>query len=160
MSEVINSYYTIPRLINDFKEYDHAHGTLFEMEFKKMIVLDSIVFNHDRHLNNSGLLFDNESFDIIGFAPLFDFNFSFLCSLTMEDLKNYRESLITYDLRHKLVGDFELVGREIMTEDIADVLPVDLDIPKHHKYNMESERIRLLEDIFYENYENMRKGRG
>ena len=152
-------YYTIPRLVDYFKEYDHAHGTAFELEFKKMIVLDSIVFNHDRHLNNFGLLFDNESFDIVGFAPLFDFNFSFLCSLTMEDLKNYRESLIKYDLGHKLGGDFELVGREIITEDIADLLPTYMDMPKHNKYNMEPERIRLLEDIFHENYENIRRGR-
>lgn len=153
------AYYTIPRLIDYFNEYDIVHGTLFEQEFRKMIVLDSIVLNHDRHLNNFGFLFDNESFDIIGFAPLFDFNFSFLCSLTMEDLKDYRESLVKYDLGHKLGGDFELVGKEIITPAMADLLPAHIEVPQHDKYNMEPERIRLLEDIFYKNYENIRKGK-
>lgn len=154
-----NMYYTIPRLLEFFKIYDKNHATEFEHQFRKMILLDSIVFNHDRHLNNFGFLFDNDSLDIVGFAPLFDFNFSFLCSLTMEDLKNYRESLTKYNLGHKLGGDFDVVGREILTPELCELLPARIDIPKHMKYNMDTDRLNLLEDIFFENYENIRKGK-
>ena len=123
-----------------------------------MIVLDSIVFNHDRHLNNFGFLFDNDSLEIKEFAPFFDFNFSFLCSLTMEDLKDYRESLVKYNIGHKLGGDFDIVGKEIMTSEIKSILPSVIKVPKHIRYNMDPERIRILEDIFYENYKNVRNG--
>lgn len=149
-------YYTIPGLIKYFHEYDETNHTSFESTFRKMIVIDSIVFNNDRHLNNFGFLFDNDSMQILDFAPIFDFNFSFLGSLTMEDLKAYRESLVKYDIGHKLGGDFEIVGREIATPEIKSMLPVDIEISVHPKYNMDKERMRLLEDIFYENYKNIR----
>lgn len=151
-----NQYYTIPQLINFFEEYDNVHKSSFAFKFRIMIVLDSIVFNHDRHLNNFGLLFNNESFEIIDFAPLFDFNFSFLCSLTMDDLKNYRESLVRYNIGHKLGGDFCTVGKEIITDEIRALLPASIEIPKHPLYNMDADRINMLEDIFQENYKNIR----
>lgn len=154
-----NRYYSIPQLLQYFEDYDTVHNTSFSQNFRVMIVLDSIVFNNDRHLNNFGYLFDNDSLEIIKFAPLFDFNFSFLCSLTMEDLKNYRESLTKYNIGHKLGGDFETVGKEIITDEIKSMMPASIDIPKHLNYNMKPERIRVLEDIFHENYNNIRNGK-
>lgn len=146
--------YTIPSLVEYFENH-----TPFGKEFRSMILLDSIVFNHDRHLNNFGFLFDNESMEIKGFAPLFDYNFSFLCSLTVEDLKNYRESMVKYDIGHKLGGSFDVVGREIMTPEMKAELPQHVDIPIHDRYNMDSERLALMEDIFQENYRNIKKGK-
>lgn len=151
-----NKFYTIPHLIKYFHDYDEIHKTNFGQRFRIMIVLDSIVFNQDRHLNNFGYLFDNDSVEIKAFAPLFDFNFSFLCSLTMEDLKDYRESLVKYDIGHKLGGDFDIVGKEIITPEIRDMMPPTIEIPSHLHYNMDAERIHMLEDIFYENYANIR----
>lgn len=151
-------FYSIPQLLEYFEDFDAKHKTSFSFRFRIMIVLDSIVFNHDRHLNNFGLLFDNDSLEILGFAPLFGFNFSFLCSLTMDDLKNYRESLVRYDIGHKLGGSFDIVGKEIITPEIQSMLPATIDLPMHYKYNMDSERIRVLEDIFHENYKNIRNG--
>lgn len=152
-------YYSIPQLVQYFENYDVEHKTSFGKKFRIMIVLDSIVFNHDRHLNNFGFLFDNESLEIKEFAPLFDFNFSFLCSLTTDDLKNYRESLAKYNIGHKLGGDFDVVGKEIITLEIRSMLPSTIDIPKHSLYNMDSERIHVLEDIFQENYRKVRNGK-
>lgn len=152
-------YYSIPQLVQYFENYDVEHKTSFSKKFRIMIVLDSIVFNHDRHLNNFGFLFDNESLEIKEFAPLFDFNFSFLCSFTMDDLKNYRESLVKYNIGHKLGGDFDVVGKEIITPEIRSMLPSAIDIPKHSHYNMDSERMHVLEDIFQENYRNVRNGK-
>jgi hypothetical protein len=154
-----SKYYTIPGLLEYFKEYDKKHHTNFEKNFRAMILIDSIVFNMDRHLNNFGFLFDTDSMQLIGFAPIFDFNFAFLTTLTVDDLKNYRESLTKYDIGHKLGGAFDLVGKEIMTPELRDMLPAQIDIPRHEKYNMESERMKLLEDIFHENYKNIRQGK-
>lgn len=151
-------YYTIPDVIDFFQEYDSRHHTKFEQKFRRMILLDSIVFNTDRHLSNFGFLFDNESLEIVDFAPLFDFNLSFLCSLTIGDLKDYRESFVKYDLNHKLGGDFTEVGRQIATPELLEVLPPKIELPLHEKYNMNVDRMNLLEDIFHENYEIIRNG--
>lgn len=148
-------HYTIPGLLQYFQAYDEANHTSFEHAFRRMIVMDALVFNADRHLNNFGFLIDNTSMKIRDFAPIFDFNFSFLCSLTMDDLRDYRESLVKYDLGHKLGGDFDVVGREILTPEILDILPDFIELPLHQKYNMEEERLSLLEDIFHENYERI-----
>ena len=155
----INKFYSIPYLVQYFENYDELNKTDFSLRFRIMIVLDSIVFNHDRHLNNFGFLFDNDSVEVKSFAPIFDFNFSFLCSLTLEELKNYRESLTKYDIGHKLGGDFDVVGKEIITPEIKSMMPAMIEIPHHFQYNMDSERTHLLEDIFYENYVNVRKGK-
>jgi hypothetical protein len=145
-------YYTIPGLIEYFKQYDQDKHTDFEYKFRKMILMDSIVFNMDRHLNNFGLLFDTDSLQILDFAPIFDFNFSFLTTMTIDDLKNYRESLVKYDIGHKLGGDFQVVGHEILTSRLKSQLPSHISIPMHDKYNMDSERMSLLNEIFEQNY--------
>lgn len=145
-------HYTIPGLLKYFEDYDGVHHTAFADAFRRMIVMDSLTFNADRHLNNFGFLIDNESMEIKDFAPVFDFNCSFLCSLTVEDLRDYRESLVKYELEHKLGGDFTVVGREILTPEIAGLLPEAIALPEHETYNMDRERMALLNDIFHENY--------
>jgi hypothetical protein len=67
--------------------------------------------------------------------------------------------LVKYDVGHKLGGDFEVVGREILTPNLKALLPAQISIPIHEKYNMEPERMKLLEDIFQENYKNIRQGK-
>lgn len=148
----INKHYTIPGLIHYFEDYDEKNKTDMCSKFKTMIVLDSIVFNQDRHLNNFGFLFDTASMEIIDFAPYFDFNFSFLSSLTNEDLENYRENFVKYDIGHKLGGDFDKVGREIVTPGIKALLPNSISVPIHPCYNFEKERIELLNDVLMENF--------
>jgi hypothetical protein len=148
--------YTIPGLVNYFKNYDSVHHTDFENSFRRIILMDSIVFNSDRHLFNFGFLFDTDSMELLNIAPAFDFNYSFLTTLTDDDLMNYKESLIKYDLGHKLGGDFDVVGREILTPELKDMLPGHIDIPHHEKYNMSENRMKLLEKIFNENYDVIR----
>lgn len=93
---------------------------------------------------------------IVDFAPIFDFNYSFLSSLTMEDLANWRESLVKYDVGPKLGGSFGALGRALVTDEIRERLPSVLKMPRHGRYNMDPDRMQLLEDIFQENYAYIR----
>ena len=43
-------------------------------DFAKMVVVDYVFANTDRHINNWGFLVSNDSNEIIGMAPLFDHN--------------------------------------------------------------------------------------
>ena len=47
-------------------------------DFVKMIFLDTIVANPDRHTANFGLLRDTKSGELIGFAPVFDHNMALI----------------------------------------------------------------------------------
>lgn len=42
--------------------------------FKRMIIADSVMLNSDRHFGNFGFLVDNQSYGVIKFSPIFDFN--------------------------------------------------------------------------------------
>lgn len=49
-------------------------------KFKLMNVIDSLIFNVDRHEVNWGFIFNNDTNEILDFAPLFDFNLSFFAN--------------------------------------------------------------------------------
>lgn len=46
----------------------------WEQDFAKMVVVDYVFANTDRHINNWGFLVSDESNEILGMAPLFDHN--------------------------------------------------------------------------------------
>jgi hypothetical protein len=124
----------------------------FEREAKWMFLIDSAVFNQDRHLGNFGILFDNDTFTIKSFAPLFDFNISMLCNALKSDLANFEAYEEEYMLGHKLGGRFFEVGMELAKDE---KLPPCPELPAHPLYNLPEERIVLLEEIFQKNYEKI-----
>lgn len=128
----------------------------YEKECREMILIDSIIFNQDRHLGNFGFLFDNNTFKIIGFAPLFDFNISMLCNAMEEDLRDYKQYEEKYQVGHKLGGIFSEVGQQILTSDMKNKLPKELNIPMHKIYNLPNERLKKISDIFHSNYDLIR----
>jgi hypothetical protein len=66
----------------------------------------SSLFNQDRHLGNFGFIVDNETFEIQGFAPLFDYNLSMLCNALEDDLENFERYEEEFQLGHKLGEKF------------------------------------------------------
>ena len=140
-----------------------CRGLGFEREFSDMIVLDAVVFNQDRHLGNFGFLIDNDTFEIKRFAPLFDFNVSMLCFAADADLEN-DEAVAGYfrrnDVGHKLGGDFVEVARALMTPERRDRLPGAISLPRHPRHNLPAGRMERLGEIFEQNYDCVRNGRG
>ena len=67
-------------------------------EYVRMIFLDALVFNPDRHTANFGLLRDKASGDYVGFAPCFDHNMALIS-------KGYPEGKIRKDLLITLFCD-------------------------------------------------------
>lgn len=47
-------------------------------QFRSMLVFDAVVMNPDRHMGNYGVLRDNETGHVLGFAPIFDNNLALL----------------------------------------------------------------------------------
>ena len=103
---------------NDVSLYDHfvhcseALGLKDVREYlNKMVVLDFIIANEDRHLNNFGAIRDANTLAFIGFAPIFDSGSSFGFDKIPSDF--FKEDLIickpfkkTHKEQLKLVTSF------------------------------------------------------
>jgi hypothetical protein len=150
-------YVPFSRLINANKSYtlNNVLGICsdmgYEKECREMIFTDSIIFNQDRHLGNFGFVVDNETFEILDFAPLFDYNISMLCNATDEDLNDFEHYEEEYLLGHKLGGRFSDVGKAVLTSDMMDLIPRQLDFPIHAKYNMDALRTEKIINIMEKN---------
>ncbi len=64
--------------------------------FYDMCFFDWLIKNEDRHLNNWGFLVDNDTQDIISFAPVWDNGASLLYSAMLMDFDNGRENADEY----------------------------------------------------------------
>ena len=86
-------------------------------DFRRMMILDALILNIDRHLGNFGLLIDNESQAPIGLAPVFDHNRSMLFNLNDEQfMREDMETLI--DVYPRLEGEFNLNAHSMLNDDI------------------------------------------
>ena len=132
------------------KALDYCRKLGFEDQFRRMIILDSIIFNPDRHAGNFGFLIDNNSFEIKDFAPVFDHNFSLLARAMSDDLCNeqsWNDYIATQG--HKLGGSYLDVGKAILTPEIKETIFHEKNhtIQLHGKYNLPPERISTLNSI-------------
>ena len=72
-------------------------------KFNDMIVIDFIVENWDRHFSNFGFVINNDTQEIIEFAPIFDNGYSLMCKDSQSDFvdRDY--------LNYSKVNTFKLV---------------------------------------------------
>lgn len=139
-----NKHYTISNVISICRDMG------YERKVAEMFFIDSIVFNQDRHLGNFGFLVDNESFEVIDFAPLFDFNISMLCNAMEVDLNDPNRYFDEYRVGHKLGGTFEEVGIGLRNK-YGFSLSGSLEFPIHFLYNMDSDRLDKIQSILESN---------
>ncbi len=85
-------------------------------QFQRILVLDAVIFNVDRHLGNIGVLVDNNTQKILGIAPNFDFNLSMLPYVTKEEFAHIGTKLLDYG--PAIGADFTRVGQEMLTSEI------------------------------------------
>lgn len=91
---------------------------------RNMIILDSITLNIDRHMGNYGFLYDNDSFQIIGLAPIYDNDCS-LGALTSIQDKTFDDAYneIIYKHQSKMeLGGYNEQSRKLMNRSIFNVL--------------------------------------
>ena len=85
-------------------------------DFNRMLVLDSLVLNEDRHLGNHGFLIDNESQDIIRMSPVFDLNVTLLPYAEKEDFQGIDEYI--KEKGPRIGTDFVKPAQAVMTSAI------------------------------------------
>lgn len=89
-----------------------------EQSFREMLVTDALCFNQDRHKGNYGVLFDNDTLQIVAMAPIFDMNLSLLPYVTMDEFEHIGDKLFEY--APKLGEDFTRIGQMGMNDTIRD----------------------------------------
>lgn len=126
----------------DLIEFCHQYGC--EEDFRRMIVLDAIIFNVDRHLGNFGFIVDNDTFEILRFAPVFDHNMALLARAMQSDLDDFEHYYRT--LGHKIDGEFVDIARKLLTPAIRKDVEalVNFEFTEDTHYNLTSKRLEFL----------------
>lgn len=130
--------------MGDNEDYEDVFAKLGELcpaasaDFVKMIFLDTLAANPDRHTANFGLLRDIKTGKLIGFAPVFDHNMALiargypktvskndiLICLFNEFINNHSElkkylPIVTEDI---LKAVFETVNMRVRSKDITEII--------------------------------------
>lgn len=111
----------------------------------RMIVLDYIIANEDRHLNNFGLLRNAETLEWCGFAPIYDSGSSLgynkvagqILSGRQVECKPFKKH---HDEQLKLVSDLSWIGFERLF-DVSEMIITILSAEGAREY-MDDSRIR------------------
>ena len=91
-----------------------------EDTFRRMLVLDALTFNVDRHAGNHGVIVDNETQQVLRMAPVFDMNMSMLPYVTSDEFSNIGDKLKQYAPR--IGDDFTRIGQQAVTPEIRSTL--------------------------------------
>ena len=124
-------------------------------EIKTMIVVDAVIMNEDRHKNNFGFYVDNDTLDLVGFAPLFDHNLSLLPYAMEDDFKDIDKYLETKGPR--LYDDWFNIAAYVLDSRMRKILIdlLDFKFERHPKYNLPEWRLEALEKLIHRNIEKI-----
>ena len=130
---------------DDVRDFFVRNGC--EQTFREMLVIDSLCFNQDRHSGNYGVLFDNDTLQITGMAPVFDLNLSLLPYVETPEFEHIGDRL--FECAPKLGNDFTRIGQIAMNDIIRDRLKDIKDFSFSFRGDEEfpEDRVKCLEDI-------------
>lgn len=131
------------------RNYYKTLGAEYVRALDKMIILDALICNTDRHFGNFGFLIDNRTNEIVNPAPLFDHGNSLFNYAGRDDLESpgnfdkYASTLLpcTYD------DYFEECKGHITREDKEHLRSLlNFRFKRHSRYNLPAGRIKLIEE--------------
>ncbi|MBQ3513160.1 MAG: hypothetical protein IJA32_05090 [Lachnospiraceae bacterium] len=97
---------------------DITHKLNCEEDFRRMLVIDAICYNIDRHAGNYGFIVNNDTGEPLKLAPLFDHNYALLPRMMEHD-----DAAEYLSLQGPRIGDdFTQTAIEVMTPDIQSEL--------------------------------------
>ncbi len=132
-----------------------------ETAMNRMLVLDYIIANEDRHLNNFGVLRNAETLEWLGFAPIFDSGSSLGYDKLPPQIRAGKDIICkpfkkAHEEQLKLVTDFSWIDFSKLA-DVADVIAEAFAQDKNQEWINEErvqaiqtatgKRIRALQDI-------------
>lgn len=115
----------------------------FDDDFRRMIVLDALILNTDRHAGNYGVIVDNETQKIQRMAPVFDHNLSLFSDFDVITEHSAK------DIIPRIGGDFCTAAGLVLTPEIRNDLMnlKGFRFSRGDEYGWPEERLRILEGI-------------
>ena len=135
---------TIPELLAFFDGIGSGDA------FRRMCVLDALILNTDRHYGNFGVLFDTDTLEIQGMAPVFDHNRSLLPELDNAQLAD--PAWYLRRCKPRLGQDFLRNAKGLLTDAIRqDLIELkDFTFQQHPGIHAEQTRLDALSKIVQE----------
>lgn len=116
------------------------------VQLEDLLVFDALVYNTDRHLNNYGFLRDNDTYELVGMAPIFDNGCGMLPYYTPD--KDIDEFAKKYDYQNSGLSNddiFALCLKDRHKKMISRL--IGFTFPKHPLFDLAEERIEMLEAL-------------
>ena len=131
-----------------------------EEDFRRMLVLDALVLNTDRHAGNYGMLFDTDTMQVSGMAPVFDHNQALLPYAEQAEFDHLQDYLSTRPTR--IGEDFNEVAHAALTPAIrADLINLKgFRFDREHPCHLPEERLKILEEVVNEQIDGILKLNG
>lgn len=126
--------------------------------FRRMMVLDALILNVDRHFGNAGFLYDANTLALLRPAPVFDHNRSLLFDKTDDEIKRIRD-IRELDIFPRFGMDFNSNAHIALTDDIR----LDLEnlrgfqFSRHPLHNLSEERLCKIEKLIQQQIDNILK---
>lgn len=157
--------YQAKKRANDVSIYRHFVNACDTLGIKgavdfldRMIVLDYLIANEDRHMNNFGALRNAQTLEWIGFAPIYDSGSSLGCSKTPKQM--YSENNVTckpfkkyHEEQLKLVSDFTWFDFDALS-DVKTLIVQTLSMAGAEEY-IDPVRIRAITEGVKRRTENL-----
>lgn len=127
--------------------FDYFESIGASQAFREMLVIDSLCFNQDRHAGNYGVIFNNDTLEIIGMAPVFDLNLSMLPYVSMSEFDNIGDKLFEY--APILGDDFTRIGQMAMNDTLRERVRTICDFSFAFRGDdiFTPERIKAIESV-------------
>ncbi len=113
-------------------------------DFRRMCILDALIFNPDRHYGNFGVLFDTETMEPISMCPVFDNNRSLFPDLDQDQLEHPDWYIAKCN---PMIGkDFLINARGLLTPQIRNDLQnlLGFQFRQHDRIEAPKERLDVL----------------
>ncbi|MBR5317406.1 MAG: HipA protein [Lachnospiraceae bacterium] len=126
-----------------------------EDAFRRMVVLDALIINNDRHIGNYGFVIDNATQKILRMAPVFDHNRSLAYKVKELDTKSLKYYL--QDEVPRIGVDFNQIAHKFLTPEIkSDLLNLRyFSFELSDRFPFSKERLKLLEKLVHNQIENI-----
>lgn len=131
---------------SDIEQFYSSYDMLDD--FRRMVILDALIINVDRHLGNHGVMINNDSMEVLRMAPIFDNNLSLCPGSEPEDFVNMSKFLS--EQKPKIGSEFCEIANKLLTPH----LKAELKNLKDFRYeplgniDISDERRNLLNDIY------------
>jgi hypothetical protein len=157
-----NGFAPISRLVpprtQDSVIFNFMENNGFGEDFRRMVVLDALILNTDRHRGNYGIMFDTTTMELKTMAPVFDNNQSLLPFAEKDDFETIDDYLESRPTR--IGDDFNDMANSMLTPAIkADLRNlIGFKFKRDDRYNLPEERLIQLEQVIQGQIDKILKG--